>query len=526
MSFTRLSPRATRFGLAVGASLALFAASLPGAASAKPNAAQSGHVDPIVKKKFAADARGDVQVIITRDHSGSDDADVRRHGGRVLQKLNLANTTVAVVPVKQVDGLASEPGVVRISYDTPVSVQTLDPLSLASAQLQTVFPAAVDASTQWNGARQLRGTGVGVAIIDSGVRSSHPDFQGGSLLGSGRLLNVLNGISGSPLSGVDDNGHGTFVAGIIGGRGWGVPGVTAGSYVGTAPDANLISIKVANSTGMAHVSDVIGAIEWVSKNRKAYNIRVLNLSLVTSVADSYHTDLLDAAVELAWLQGLVVVVAAGNAGPNAGITAPANDPFVITVGATDDKGTLSTADDTLAAFSSYGTTVDHLIKPDLVAPGRHIVSTLSSRTDPLALRFPTRVTGGGSYISLSGTSAAAPVISGVIAQLLQGRPMLSPGQVKWLLTQTAQPVAGSGTGAGYPRVGAAVGYTNALHNANVGLRPNEYLRAAFVGNTGQTWGTVSWDSVSWDSVSWDSVSWDSVSWDSVSWDSVSWLPAD
>ncbi|TME36361.1 MAG: hypothetical protein E6I75_09625, partial [Chloroflexi bacterium] len=191
MSFTRPSPRATRFGLAVGASLALFAASLPGAAAAPPSNPRAGHVDPIVKKKFAADARGDVQVIITRDHSGSDDADVRRHGGRVLQKLNLANTTVAVVPVKQVDALASEPGIVRISYDTPVSVQTLDPLSLASAQLQTAYPAAVDASTQWNGARQLRGTGVGVAIIDSGVRSSHPDFQGGSLLGSGRLLNVL-----------------------------------------------------------------------------------------------------------------------------------------------------------------------------------------------------------------------------------------------------------------------------------------------------------------------------------------------
>src|ERR687883_326468 len=115
--------------------------------------------------------------------------------------------------------------------------------------------------------------------------------------------------------------------------------------------------------------------------------------------DSYHTDLLDAAVELAWFQGLVVVVAAGNGGPNARITAPANDPFAIVVGASDDKGTLTTADDSVATFSSYGTTLDLLRKPDLVAPGRRIVSALSWPTDPLALQFPARLTGGGSYIN-------------------------------------------------------------------------------------------------------------------------------
>ena len=322
---------------------------------------------------------------------------------------------------------------------------------------------------------------------------------------------------------MDDNGHGTFVAGIIGGRGWGVPGtVAAGSYVGTAPDANLISIKVANSAGQAHVSDVIGALEWVSKNRLAYNIRVVNLSLVTTVADSYHTDMLDAAVELAWLQGLVVVVAAGNGGPNAGITSPANDPFIITVGATDDKATLSTADDALASFSSYGLTADLISKPDMVAPGRHIISTLSSPLAPLAVQFPTRVTGGGSYINLSGTSAAAPVVSGVVAQLLQARPTLNPGQVKGLLSQTALPVAGAGTGAGYPRVGAAVAYASPVRNTNYGKLPNVYLLAAYAAQTGRAFNTLAWDSVSWDSISWDSISWDSISWDSVAWDSVSW----
>ena len=258
-------------------------------------------------------------------------------------------------------------------------------------------------------------------------------------------------------------------------------------------------------------------------------------TLVSNLAGSYQTDLLDAAVELAWLQGLVVVVAAGNAGPNAAITSPANDPFVLTVGATDDMGTRGTWDDVLAPFSSYGTTVDGFSKPDVVAPGRHIVSTLASAATPLAIQFPTHVLGNASYIRMSGTSAAAPVVSGAVAQLLQARPSLTPGQVKWLLTHTAQGVTGAGTGAGYPRVGAALYYQGNVGKSNTAM-PNRYLRAAYLARAGLSWNSVSWDSVSWDSVSWDSVSWDSVSWDSVSWDSVSsdgtssasvaWLPAD
>jgi len=282
---------------------------------------------------------------------------------------------------------------------------------------------------------------------------------------------------------------------------------------------------------MAHTSDVIAAIEWVARNRQLYNIRIINLSMVSSTVDSYKTDMLDAAVELAWLQGLVVVVANGNAGPNANITSPANDPFVISVGATDDKGTATVSDDTLAAFSSYGVTTDGVRKPDLVAPGRHIVSTLSSFSDTLPQLFPNRIV-DYAYLRMSGTSAAAPVVSGVVAQLLQARPSLNPGQVKWLLTHTARPIDGPGTGAGYPRTGAAV-QRSAGGSTNSGLVPNNYLAAAYAAKLGLSvsWdmvsrNTVSWDTVSWDTVSWDSVSWDNVSWDSVSWDSAAFAPAD
>ena len=531
MSSSAHSHPAARLGLAVGVSLVLLISSLPGAASARLDPVKPGQVDADLRAHAASDPAGKVRVIITRDRSGNNDDDVRQHGGKVVGKLQLANATAAEVPARALDALAAQPGVVRISYDSPLVVQSLDPVNTCCAQLQTQYPLATGAASQWNAPRPLRGTGIGVAVLDSGVRSTHPDFQNAGQLGS-RVLQLLNAITGSTASGVDDNGHGTFVAGIIGGRGWGMPGVVAsGSYVGTAPDANIISVKVADNTGMSHVSDVIAGIEWVARNRRANNIRVLNLSLVSNVADSYRTDMLDAAIELAWFQGLVVVVAAGNGGPNAKITAPANDPFAIVVGATDDKATPTTADDSVATFSSYGTTVDQLSKPDLVAPGRHIVSTLSSPAGPLALQFPTRIMGGGTYINLSGTSAAAPVVSGLVAQLLQARPELTPGQVKWLLTHTARPVAGAGSGAGYPDLGAAVNYPYSISSASSVRLPNVYVQAAYLAQAGKTWNTVSWDSVSWDSVSWDSVSWDSVSWDSVSWDSVSWdsvswLPAD
>jgi serine protease AprX len=513
---------AARFGLALGASLTVAFASLPGTAAAAPQATrdQEAQVDAEVHERVNANPSANVRVIITA-RPGDTAGEVRKRGGQVLGKLRLGNSTVADLPASKIAELAKQPGIVRIAYDAPVTIQSLDPLTDCCDRLQTVYPLAVGAVEQWNSDQRLTGTGIGVAVLDSGVHAAHPDFMNGSDT-STRVLQLLNGISNTSLSGDDDNGHGTFVSGIITGRGWGVPGVaSAGSYIGIAPDANIISVKVSDSAGMAHISDVIGAIEWVAKHRQQYNIRVLNLSLVSSVASSYQTDMFDAAVELAWLQGLVVVVSAGNAGPNAPITSPANDPFIITAGATDDMGTPSTADDTVAWFSSYGQTVDGIAKPDLVAPGRNIVSTLSSPLAPLAQRFPQRVLGGGNYIRLSGTSAAAPVVTGVVAQLLQARPGLKPGQVKWLLTHTARPVSGPGTGAGYPQIGSAGGYSGSVGNSNTWL-PNTYLRAAYASLMGVAFNSVAWDNVAWDNVAWDNVAWDNIAWDNVGWNNVGW----
>ncbi len=446
---------------------------------------------------------------------------IHASGGSITAELKLGNTLAADVPSAALTQLETAPGIARVTVDPVLRLQA-DSLDTWSQRLQSVYPRAVGATTLWSGRSVERGTGVGVAVLDSGIDADHPDFRDAS--GRSRVVRQVNAIFGQGMRAQgDDNGHGTFVAGIIGGRGIGTPASTDdANYIGIAPDVNLISLKVSNREGVAHMSSVVTAIEWVLSHRRDYNIRVLNLSLVSSSADSYANSVLDAAVELAWFQGVVVVVAAGNGGAHAPITAPANDPFVITVGATDDKGTAATADDRLASFSSFGPTRDGIAKPDLVAPGRHIVSTVSSIDAPLAQLFPNNLV-GTEYIRLSGTSASAPVVSGVVAQLLQARPTLKPGQVKWLLRRTAQVIPGEGTGAGYPRVDAAVRYAGPVGSTDKGLEPNTILKQAFGKQLGSgAWNAVSWDTVSWDTVSWDTVSWDAVSWDTVSWDTVSW----
>ena len=212
----------------------------------------------------------------------------------------------------------------------------------------------------------------------------------------------------------------------------------------------------------------------------------------------------------------MVVVAAGNNGPNSALYAPANDPYVITVGATDDHGSVAAVDDTLAGFSTYGVTQDGLSKPDFVAPGRRIITTLAPGST-FALNYPAFLV-GSQYIKLSGSSVAAPIMSGVAALYVESRPTVRPGQLKGVLLATAKGLALTGSGAGYPDAGRAIAYTGLAGNADHGLDPNNYLKVLYVAaHDLATLPVVSWDTVSWDSVSWDSVSWDSVSWDAVSW---------
>jgi serine protease AprX len=301
--------------------------------------------------------------------------------------------------------------------------------------------------------------------------------------------------------------------------------------MGIAPQVNLISVKVSDDNGGAAVSDVVNGLQWVYTNAATYNIRVVNLSLNSTVADSYQVDPLDAAVETLWNAGIVVVASAGNNGStNAGtLFAPANDPFVITVGAVNDQGTATTADDAVASFSAFGTvpvstTVGSnsaITKPDLVAPGVNIVSDLASSGDTLAVAHPDHVVtynGCTCYFRMSGTSMAAPMVAGAAALLLQARPTLTPNQVKYRLTATATPLGVPGSGAGEVNVAGAIqSASTASANQNLAL-----AAALQPGKPAASWGSASWGSASWGSASWGSASWGSASWGSASWGSASW----
>jgi serine protease AprX len=463
-------------------------------------ASNQGHVDREVLNAMQAGQSIKV-ILVARGDLNTLEADLRRTGVKHPVRVPIAHGFAVELTPALINHFRSDSTVARLIYDAPVS---LSDTPFNATALATVYPAVVDALPVWsNLASPLTGQGIGIAVIDSGI-ATHPDL--------GSRVVVSQNFNVSVTDGNDAYGHGTAVAGIIAGDGT----ASGGTYVGIAPQANLINLRVNDGTGAAPTSAIMNAILWAVVNKKTYNIRVMNLSLRASVQESYRTSPLDAAVEYAWLKGIVVVVAAGNSGPNSSLYAPANDPYVITVGATDDQGTVSTADDALAGFSSYGVTQDGFTKPDLVTPGRHIITTLAPNSS-FALNFPDFMV-GTQYIQLSGTSVATPIVSGVIALYAESNPTVRPGQLKGVLLATANRLPFAGSGAGYPDAARAIAYIGLVGNVDHGLDPNNYLKVLYMAaNSLTTMPIVSWDSVSWDSVSWSSVSWDSVSWDAVSW---------
>jgi len=360
----------------------------------------------------------------------------------------------------------------------------------------------------------LTGSGVTVAVVDSGLTTKNNDFI--SEINS-RI--IANQSFGNQTSSKDEYGHGTHVAGIIGGNG----AASGGLYKGVAPGVNLVNLRVSDKDGMTYESSLIDSLQWVYNNKTTYNIRVVNLSMNSTVAQSYHTSPLDAAVEILWFNGIVVVVSAGNNGTADGpsiIYPPANDPFVITVGATEDKGTGDLWDDNLAVFSAYGLTEDGFAKPDLVAPGRNVIAPLSEKASTIFTAHPLHRV-GDYYFRMSGTSMSAPMVSGAVALLLQDEPYLNPDQVKYRLTATANQnwnYYASQSGAGYLDVYKTV-YGTTTESANQEIMPSLMLAT---GNNAINFDSVGWNSVGWNSVGWNSVGWNSVGWNSVGWNSVGW----
>ncbi len=356
---------------------------------------------------------------------------VQLTGAQLGRPLTGINAHVAVVPNALLRALASNPLVARISLDRDV-------VGVNERTGATVGAAAIREQLGYDGA------GIGIAIVDSGITAWHDDLTDASL--SQRVVEFEDFVAGEDAA-YDDYGHGTHVAGILGGNGLD----SDGARTGVAPGAHVIALKVLDGTGRGYASDVIAAIDHAIGRRDALNIRIINLSVATGVYELYTTDPLTLAAQRAVAAGITVVAAAGNNGRTqsgltqyGGITSPANAPWVLTVGASSHMGTTNRADDTIAQFTSRGpTAIDRRAKPDIVAPGVGIES-LSNPNSALytssssALLAGTRPTAYLPYLSMSGTSMAAPVVSGTIALMLQANPGLTPNAIKAILQYTAE----------------------------------------------------------------------------------------
>jgi serine protease AprX len=341
--------------------------------------------------------------------------------------LTLIGGTAVSVPPDQVLAVSKLPGVGFISLDRMVSA-TVDSAG-----------ALTNASMAWQSGWD--GTGIGIAVIDSGIYA-HDDLQDKDL--NSRIV-FRQDFTGSWVN--DDYGHGTHVAGIIAGNGKSSPRQNGREvYSGVAPNANLIDLRVLDQNGVSTDSRVVAAIQKAIELKSRFNIRVINLSLGRPISEKAALDPLCRAVEEAWKAGIVVVVAAGNLG-RAGygtVLAPGNSPYAITVGAMNAMGTTVRSDDLITSYSSKGPTyLDGVVKPDIVAPGNSITSLMAPASF-LATHYPqNRIfawpnkMGALPYMSLSGTSMAAPAVSGAAALLLQRQPELTPDQIKARLMKTA-----------------------------------------------------------------------------------------
>jgi serine protease AprX len=407
--------------------------------------------------------RGDrVRVIVQTDESG-----LRTLRGRYPRALRreLAGALAMDVSRAELESLSRDSSVSHISKDLPVVAD------------MAITNKVTRADSVWQGTSGLlgigstpgyKGSGIVVAVIDSGIATHNA-------LGT-RVIYHKNFVSNEPGVTGDPFGHGTHVAGMIGGAGSVASKVTTAYTGGSAPAVQFVDVRVLGRTGTGYTSDVLAGINWAVDNQKIYKIKVINLSLGHPVAEHAATDPLCIAVERAVKAGIVVVASAGNYGVTStgapvlgGITSPGNSPAALTVGAIDTNGTSDRSDDKIAPYSSRGPTAKDLaVKPDVVAPGTRIVS-LEVAGSYIATTYPQyHVAGSGTnaYLRLSGTSMATAVVSGGVALLLNAQPSLSPAQVKVILQTGARFVPAGGLIAGGT---GSVDFAQSLKIAQQGL---------------------------------------------------------
>ena len=508
--------------------ISMFVLAVPFAATAASNGSA-----PAVGSAFIAptllNANGQVDVVISysasMDPSGSGKAllDGRLKGMGVFQnlkRLNLIDGFTGVVPAAQLKKLADVPGISVVPNANVKFAGSAAPV-FKSTQ---IWPYESGNADMWAGDAALyQGKLPAIAVVDSGVQP-RSDF-GTRVVASVNLSTIAGNTSLD-----DQRGHGTFVAGVAAGA--------ASDLAGAAPTAPIVSVKVMDQNGQAKTSDVITAAQWILDNKDKYNIRVANFSLHSSYSTNFYRDPLDQAVEKLWFNGVVVVAASGNYGisntvPSGVRYSPGNDPFVITVGAVDLGGTARGNDDKAAPWSAWGYTNDGFYKPEISAPGRYMVGPVPAGSSLTVQKASNMV--GSDRIELSGTSFAAPVVAGTVAQMLARHPNWSPDQVKGALMRTARAVRiGNPKSAGLGELTASrAAAATYAPNANLGL--SRFVKAGLTGGAAfdamswsstakanMSWNSMSWTDQSWSDQSWSDQSWASMSWTDMSWNSMSW----
>jgi serine protease AprX len=349
---------------------------------------------PILGAKIMSQSREEVPVIVQFNNSSSTlKENINSLSNSIKRNLPLIGGFAGLMTTDIIYKIVSNPEIDYISFDS--RVYTL--LDIAAPTMDAYFPHD----------KGYNGEGITVAVIDTGV-APHNDLT----RPNNRIVGFKDMVN-NKADPYDDNGHGTHVAGIIAASGYS----SGGKYVGIAPKANILGIKALDKSGGGNISDIIDAISYIVATKDKYNTKIINLSLGTPANNSCDKDPLCKAVDMAINAGLIVVVAAGNSGPEKGtILSPGINKNVITVGAIDDKRTIDPSDDTIAPFSSRGPTSEGLMKPDVLAPGANINSLSNTKLN--------------GYTSLSGTSMATPLVSGSIALLLNKHKDLSPQDVK------------------------------------------------------------------------------------------------
>ena len=499
---------------------------------------RDSYLAPSLQRAATQTPNASVPVIVqSLDGSGRAQSALSKYG-TTSSKLGIVDAAAGEIVAGDLPQLAAtNPGLV-ITPDQPVVLDAKPDPKPKGARGNPHTPAAFTSGEDWPGAvgvdqlwPALAGlqsarpkgpvTTPSIAFVDSGIDSSRSDF-GGRVLAQLDMTSLENNSPG------DGNGHGTLVAGLAAG--------SAPGHAGADPTAGIVSLDVMDDQGMARTSDVIAAAQWILRNHREYNIRVANFSLHSASPTSFRWDPLDKAVEKLWFAGVVVVAAAGNQGQGGQSTpmayAPANDPFVITVGALDLHNSTNPDRADAPPWSAWGYTLDGFAKPELSAPGRAITGPVPAGST-LATEKPKQVsrTPGGTYMTLSGTSLSSPIVSGIAAALLTLNPALSPDQVKGALMLKARTLRkvsnrAAGVGEAYaPGAAAVSSHPN----------PNRALDAFLVEDPegdglvfdDVSWldaakGSLSWDAVSWLDVSWSDAAWSLVSWSDVSWSDVSW----